>query len=268
MLELNRSNIAKAVAGLTVLLIGYNSVKIVPNGYTGVVSSFGHVQDSYLKSGINFIPPWMKVQEVDIATHKQEVQMNVATSDLQQVTTVITVQYSFDPDKTVNLVREYRNPEQILDRVIVPTIVSGTKTLTSGNTVEDLIKNRETLRLAIEVNLKNKLATAGVIVHDLQVVDFKFSKKYQDAVDDKMVAQQAVVTSKLELERAQVQAQQVLVAAKAQADAQAMLKQSATSEVIKLKELEVQKEAISKWNGVLPNVTGGSIPMIDVAKLK
>lgn len=51
------------------------------------------------------------------------------------------------------------------------------------------------------------------------------------------------------------EAQAILLKAKAQADANKLVRDSLTTEVI-------QSIALEKWNGVLPNVTGASIPFI------
>lgn len=59
-----------------------------------------------------------------------------------------------------------------------------------------------------------------------------------------------------------------LKVAQAEAEAQALRlqKQEITPELIKLREIEAQRLAIEKWNGVLPNVTGGAVPFINVGQ--
>lgn len=37
-----------------------------------------------------------------------------------------------------------------------------------------------------------------------------------------------------------------------------------TPDLVRLREIEVQREAVAKWDGVLPKVTGGAVPFIDV----
>jgi len=49
--------------------------------------------------------------------------------------------------------------------------------------------------------------------------------------------------------------------AKAGAEALRIQKQEVTPELIRLREIEAQREAVGKWNGILPNVTGGTIPI-------
>lgn len=50
----------------------------------------------------------------------------------------------------------------------------------------------------------------------------------------------------------------------AEAEALRLQKQNVTSDLIKLREIEAKIKAIDKWNGVLPKVTGGSVPFIGI----
>lgn len=41
-------------------------------------------------------------------------------------------------------------------------------------------------------------------------------------------------------------------------------KQEITTDLLKLREIENQRLALEKWNGQLPQVTGGGVPMINI----
>jgi regulator of protease activity HflC (stomatin/prohibitin superfamily) len=58
------------------------------------------------------------------------------------------------------------------------------------------------------------------------------------------------------VQTAKAEAQKVLIEAQARAQANKIISQSLTPEL-------VNYNAIQKWNGKLPQVTGGSIPMIN-----
>jgi regulator of protease activity HflC (stomatin/prohibitin superfamily) len=60
-------------------------------------------------------------------------------------------------------------------------------------------------------------------------------------------------------------AQSITVTAQAQAEANRILAASITPELIKLKEIEVQRAQAEKWNGVLPTtVMGGATPFVQL----
>ena len=89
---------------LLICVIG--CVKSVPTGHTGVVTTFGRVEDYTLEAGVHFINPFSKVIKIDNRTQKQSVEMNAFSSDIQEVKVVYTVNYSIDKANAQNL---YKN---------------------------------------------------------------------------------------------------------------------------------------------------------------
>ncbi len=91
-------------------------------------------------------------------------------------------------------------------------------------------------------------------------------------MQQKMAAQQQAQQAEYELQKqemlakaavakAEGEAQSVLVRAKAEAEANRML-QATLSGIL------IQNKTIEKWNGVLPTVTGGAMPLLDVNSFK
>jgi prohibitin 2 len=78
----------------------------------------------------------------------------------------------------------------------------------------------------------------------------------------KTTAEQQKLKADRDLTRIRVEAEQKIATARAEAESLRLQKQEITPELVRLREVENQREAIKKWNGVLPGVTGGAIPMI------
>ncbi|GAB6875556.1 hypothetical protein [Thermaerobacter litoralis] len=67
-----------------------------------------------------------------------------------------------------------------------------------------------------------------------------------------------------DLERIRIEAEQRVTEAKAEAEALRIQREALTPELLRLREIEAMRAAIEKWDGHLPNVTGGAIPFIQV----
>lgn len=91
-----------------------------------------------------------------------------------------------------------------------------------------------------------------------------FSEEFNRAIEAKQVAEQQALKSKLDLERIKIEKEQEITKAQAQAEALRLQKQEVTPELIQLRQIEAQLEAIRRWDGKLPNVTGGATPFIQV----
>jgi len=142
-------------------------------------------------------------------------------------------------------------------KIIKPAISNAVKAVTAHYNAEDLIVNRDQVRGQIDAHIRDALKTYRVVIDSVNITDFSFSPEYATAIEQKQVAQQKAQQAQYDLEKAKVVAQQRVVEAQAQAQAQKLLQETLTPELI-------QQQAIVKWNGVLPQVVGsnGVLPMI------
>ena len=66
-----------------------------------------------------------------------------------------------------------------------------------------------------------------------------------------------------------MEAEQTIAAATAEAEALRLQKMNISPDLIELRKIEANLKAIEKWNGILPQVTGGgAVPFIGVSDLK
>jgi hypothetical protein len=62
-----------------------------------------------------------------------------------------------------------------------------------------------------------------------------------------------------------IEAEQKLTQARAEAEALRIQKQEVTPELLRLREIEAMLKAIEKWDGKLPQVTGGAVPFLQIS---
>ncbi len=97
----------------------------------------------------------------------------------------------------------------------------------------------------------------NVDVSGVSITDFQFSGDFSSAIEQKQVAQQRAQQAQYELQQAKVEADREIAKAQGQSEAQKLLQQTLTPQLI-------QQQAITKWDGHLPSVVGGNgvLPMI------
>ncbi len=113
--------------------------------------------------------------------------------------------------------------------------------------------------------LKTRMAGYHIYVDDFAIVNFRFSQQFAQAIEAKQTAEQLALKAQRDLERVKIEAEQKITNAKAEAEALRLQKANVTSELIQLRQIEASIKAIDKWNGILPQVTGSTVPFIDVA---
>lgn len=250
--------------GLMVIISFIKALVIVDPGRSGVVVSWGKVEPYVLEQGPHLVMPWyQRVVEVDVQVKKAETPAEAATKDIQVANSIVAVNYHPDPSKANILFRDIGVDYKA--RIIDPNVQEVIKAVTARYTAAELLTKREVISNEVKAQLAIKLSPFHLIVDGLSMVNFHFSKTFMDAVEEKQTAEQRAFKATNDLARIEIEAKQKVVSARAEAESLKLQKQEITPDLIKLRQIEVQREAIKKWDGELPRVTGGAMPFIDVA---
>ena len=252
-----------AVAVVVVVVLVANPFAMIGAGERGVVMNFGAVQDKVLDEGLHFIIPIMqKVVRVDVRVQKSQTDAAAASADIQQTRSTIALNYKIEADKA-NWV--YQNlGTQFKSRIIDPAVQEVVKAVTAKYTAIDLITKRDQVREEIRALLKQRLANYSITVVDFAIIDFQFSEQFARAIESKQTAEQLALKAERDLDRIKIEAEQKIAAAQAEAESLRLQKENVSPDLIKLRQIEAAMAAIEKWDGILPRVTAGALPFIDV----
>jgi regulator of protease activity HflC (stomatin/prohibitin superfamily) len=247
----------KIIVAVVVLLLLAGSFVQVGPGERGVLMTFGSVHKDVLAPGLHLKwPIAQSVQRMDVRIQKTEAAYTAASHDLQDVSTTAAVNWSIDPPDAGQVFQQIGSESVLVTKVIEPTVSNAVKAITAKYNVEDLIEKRNVIRQEIDDQVRQALAPYKIGVQAVNITDFKFSLQFEQAIEQKQVAQQHAQQSEYDLQRIKVEAQQKVAEAEGQAQAQKLMQTTLTPEY-------VQYLAVQKWNGVLPQVNGSaSLPMI------
>ena len=246
-----------------VLILLFSMVYIVSAGERAILLTFGKPDLVAQGEGIHFkIPIVQKAVIMDVKTQKYEAEATAASKDLQDVTTKIATNYHLVPESVPRLYTEIGVDYQT--RVIMPLEQESVKAITAKYTAEELITKREQVKTDIKDLFIEKLAPRGIIVEDVSIINFAFSASFTQAIENKVTQEQNALAEKNRLSAVEFQAKQRV--AQAEGEAKAIQIQV---EAIRQNggQAYVQLQAIQRWNGILPVVTGGNIPFIDMSNL-
>ena len=255
------------IGGVVILLIVvFASMTTVPTGYVGVKTRFGKVQEDVIQEGLNTKAPFIEsIVKIDCRTKKVETESNTASKDLQDVNLKVAVNYNVNKETANTLYREVgSNYEEV---IVNPSILESIKSVTAQYTAEELITKRAEVSNKMQETLKNKIENRGFNIVDFNITDLNFSDAYSQAIEKKQVAEQEAKQAEYELQKAKVENERKIAEAEANAKVMEVQNASTTENAIKLKELEIQKAFIEKWNGQLPTTaTDSIIPFLNIAQ--
>ena len=265
---------AKAVLAfslvVSLVLGGISCTVKVPTGHTGIVTTFGRVEDGTLDAGISFKLPWQKVVKMDNRVQKQTIELSCFSADIQEVSMVYTVNYQIDKENAQNIYRTVGT--DYYNTAVAPCITEAVKIVTAQYTAEELVANRSNLAMAIEQELAEKLIQYDVELVSTSIEDMDFTDAFTNAVEEKQIATQNKLTAETNAETARIEAQAeadikvieaeaeadaLLIRAEAEAEANEKIAASLTDGVL-------QKMYYETWNGELPTVYGGDGNLIQL----
>lgn len=267
--------ISAAVVLIAIILI-FSCITTVPTGYTGILTTFGRVEDVTMSAGVHFIAPWQRVIKLDNRTQKVDITTQTFSADIQQVDVAMSVNYCIDQSTAQELYKTVG--EKYYDTVLYPRILENTKAVFAKYTAEELVANRNVLSGEIQELLKSDAARYGIQIVNFSVEDIDFTDAFTNAVEAKQVAAQNKLTAETEqaqktmeqeqiakrriidanaaAEEARIQAEADLEVTKIQADAAeyAGLKEAAKNKAISewLTDTLIKYYYIQQWDGKLP----------------
>ncbi len=249
--------VAVAILAVVGLILIFATFAGVAAGHVGVVTRFGAVNRVVNPGIVIKIPLVEHVVEMETRVQKEQVDVSAASKDLQEVQATVAINYHLDAPKAVDVYQDVGT--EYSDRLIHPAMQEAFKATTAKYTAEQLITNRESVKQDAINQIRERLASNHIIVDDFNIVNFDFSREFNAAIEAKQVAQQNVEKEKQTLASIEIQAEQARQQAKGQADAQKLLKDAGSLSPEYLNYL-----AVNKWDGKLPNVTGGATPFVNI----
>lgn len=279
---------------LAIVILVLSCIAIVPTGYTGILTTFGRVENRTIGAGINFIAPWQSIVKMDNRTQKVQIQTSAFSSDIQQVDLLLAVNYCIDQSTAQELYKTVGT--NYYENIMFPRIQENTKAVFSQYTAENLIAKRDMLSDQVQESTANDMKRYGITIVSISIEDIDFTDAFTNAVEAKQVAAQEKLTEQTKQEQKTMEeeaaAKRAVISANAEAD-KAVIAANADLEVVKIqaeaslfagqREAEMNQrisEALSddliwyywikQWDGKLPTTVlgdGGNY-MIDLGGLE
>ena len=259
---------------------GYGIFGKVKNGNVAILTRFGKAQDEILEPGFHLKGFFDVLNPMSIQAQSEVIPLNAFSRDIQQVDTVVTVNYNIDKNNATTLFKEVgKNYFNIL---VYPRVQENVKVVFANYTAEELIEKRDELSSAVKELMNEELAGKGITVNSISIEDLDFTDAFTNAVEEKQVASQKKLTAATEQERLTMEAKQeaerqtiasqaaaeqekiradaaaysTKVKAEAEAEANAKISASLTDELINYTKAQ-------SWDGKMPIYMGNGTPILN-----
>ena len=269
-----KSLIIAGIVVVALLLVFVTCTATVETGYTGIVTTFGKVEDVTLEAGLHFKSPFQRIIAMDNREQKTSFTTEAFSSDIQQVNITGSINYAINKSTAMNLFKEVGT--DYFNKLVYPRMLEITKGVFSKYSAENLVANREKLSQDIRDGLYDELKDYGINVISLSIENLDFTDAFTDAVEAKQVAAQRKLQAEIEQAQMTMETQQqaerqrinaeaaanvarinadadayaVKIRSEAEAEANKMIAESLTENLIRFNE-------IKSWDGKLPVYMAG-----------
>jgi prohibitin 2 len=278
-----------ALVAVAILVSLFSSFTVIAPGNTGVIFNVWTGSLRSVPQGMAWRMPWItQVQSYPTALRTYTMvrrlgegssagddSIDLPTLEGQHITQDISVTYNTSEDKAAQVFKSFRGSDisEIEATFIRRTIITVAQNTAGQMSLTEVISSkRDQLQSAIQRNLSAELSKMGFALDKVNLGASHLPQTLETQMQQKMAAQQQAQQAEYELQKqemlakatvakAEGEAQSVLVRAKAESEANRML-QATLSAIL------IQNKTIEKWNGVLPQVTGGAMPLLDLNSFK
>jgi len=197
-------------------------------------------------------------------------EINVNSVEGQPLSLDVSLSFELDPAQTPKLYSTFRTDiDQITHGFVKQAIRQSLQEVVGTEPIADIIgpKKAEATNRARAL-ISQRLQPYGFEVKQFTINELRAPPAVMEAINQKNVMQQQALTAQNELQKNTFQAQgdsikaagrakAIMAEAEAQARANQLLSQSITPNL-------VQYELTKKWNGQMPQVTGGATPLLQL----
>lgn len=283
------SQIIVGLIAISLLVAFFSSYTVISPGNTGVVFNIWTGSLRTVPQGMAWRLPWVtQVQSYPTALRTYTMvrrsgegssnvddSIDLPTREGQHITQDISVTFNTSEDQASQVFKAFKGADisEIEATFIRRTIITVAQNTAGQMSLSEVISSRRNdLQNSIQEALAKEIEKMGFHLDKVNLGASHLPQSLEAQMQQKMAAQQQAQQAEYELQKQQMlakaevakaegEAQSILVRAKAQAQANHLLQTSLNQNLI-------QTKAIEKWNGVLPQVSSGAVPFVDLRAIK
>jgi regulator of protease activity HflC (stomatin/prohibitin superfamily) len=249
------------LALFVVLAFVLSSCTIVREGEVGVKRTLGKYQEKSVDKGVAFYNPFItSIQKVSTQTENLEVGLNLPSKEGLNIRAEISILYSLNGSKAAEVLRQLGvNYER---SVVLPVFRSAVADVSSRYYAKDMhTGQRAIIEEAIRDQMMTTLNGRGINVENVLVKSIQLPTNLARSIEEKLEAEQQSLRMEFVLTQAKQEADQQRIRAEGTRDAQLIIAEGLTPQILKFKSIEAFLELAKSPNAKII-VSDGDLPIM------
>jgi len=254
----------KAMKNRNVLILGVitilSSCAIIRPGEVGVRQKLGRLSEKVHFSGPLFYNPFVgKVIRISIQTNNLELSLNLPSKEGLSINSQISILYKLNPEQTPNIIN---NLGLNYEPIIANVFRSASADVCSKYFAKDLHSGmRADIEKAIKDKMMETLNNQGIQIDAVLMKSIQLPLGLSTSIEQKLQAEQDVMRMEFTLRQAKLEADRKIIEAKGTSDAQKIISEGLTNEIIKIRSIEAFIELSKSPNSKII-ITDGKAPFL------
>jgi len=238
-----------------------SSCAIVREGEVGVKRTLGKYKEKPYDQGVTFFNPLIsKVVKVSTQTENMEVGLNLPSKEGLNIQADISILYHLNGNDAPQLLRQI-GPD--FERsVILPVFRSAIADVSARFYAKDMhTGERATIESAIQQQMAKNLDGRGIEIEAVLIKSIQLPNNLSRAIEEKLQAEQQALRMEFVLQEAKREAERKRIEAEGVRDAQLIIAEGLTNEILQFKSIEAFLELANSPNTKVI-VSDGDLPLM------
>ena len=245
---------------LALITVLFTSCAIIRPGEVGVKQKIGRLSDKVHVRGPVFHNPFVsKIIKVSVQTNNLELTLNLPSKEGLSINSQISILYKLNQDQVPTIIR---NVGLRYETIIANVFRSASADVCSQYFAKDLHSGlRSEIEKAIKIKMMETLNVQGIQIDAVLMKSIQLPPGLTTSIEQKLQAEQDVMRMEFTLKQAKLEADRKIIEAKGTSDAQKIISEGLTDEIIRIRSIEAFTELAKSPNTKII-VTDGQTPFL------
>jgi len=245
---------------LAVAVFSISSCAVIRPGEIGVKQKLGKLSDEVVTQGTVLYNPFIsKVVKTSILTNNLELSLNLPSKEGLSINSQISILYRLDQAKVPDVIKTLGLNYQ---SIIANVFRSASADVCSKFFAKDMHSGmRSNIELSIKDKMGETLNSQGIIIESVLMKSIQLPDGLSNSIERKLQAEQDAMRMEFVLQEQRLEVERIIIEAKGTRDAQKIIAEGLTPEIIKIRSIEAFIQ-LSKSPNAKVIITDGKTPML------
>ena len=248
------------IFSLSLAVLLFSSCAIIRPGEVGVKQKLGKLSDkSYMQGAVWYNPFVTKIIITNTQINNIELALSLPSKEGLSVVAQISILYRIDENSVPKVIK---NIGLCYENIISNVFRSASADVCSKYFAKDMHSGmRAEIEEAIKIKMGENLTDKGILVEAVLMKSIQLPAGLASSIEQKLQAEQDAMRMVFILQQEKLEAERKIIEATGVKDAQKILSEGLTDQIIKIRSIEAFIE-LSKSNNAKIIVTDGKVPYL------